>query len=245
VRPCKCSATQNSSAILMSVFGPGTPITAPPHVAITFPSANSAVTDTVHATAGSVPGLDKVELFINASRYSDAFAETPFGTEGQPDAEYSLTVPTSVPKGTLQLVVRATDDLGLFTDSAPIDVTNGPPCTSNGDCLTDQTCSADQLCEYPPPTLALGDTCSYDQQCTTWECGHFSDGSTCTTECEVDEPTSCPAAFSCVDAGNGHGLCVTGDGGGCCETGRGGSPWSDAAIASAILALVLRRRRAR
>ena len=34
-RPCVCGALQNSHQKLLAAFGPGTPITAPPHVTIT------------------------------------------------------------------------------------------------------------------------------------------------------------------------------------------------------------------
>jgi uncharacterized protein (TIGR03382 family) len=93
---------------------------------------------------------------------------------------------------------------------------------------------------YPPPAIELGSACSYDQQCTTWECGDFSSGKACTIDCEVDSPTSCPAAFSCVDAGSGRGLCAVLTGG-CCDAT--GSPGGSIAIASLVLGLVLRRRR--
>jgi uncharacterized protein (TIGR03382 family) len=92
---------------------------------------------------------------------------------------------------------------------------------------------------YPPPVRELGSACSYDQQCTTWECGHFSNGDACTIDCEVDEPTSCPPAFACLDAGNGHGQCATAASG-CCDAG--GSPVGAGLLAAPVLGLVLRRR---
>ena len=241
--PCKCGGTQNSAAILTSVFGAGTPITAPPHVAITYPTASASITSgiTVHATAGAQRGVAEVELYVNGSRWANSFMVAAFGAEGQPDADYAITLPTRLPDGILDIVIRADDDLGVSTDSAVVEVEKGSPCTTANDCLPDQTCDAGK-CDYPPPTLALGSACSYDQQCTTWECGDFSDGSACTTDCEVDEPTSCPATYTCFDAGDGHGRCAIGGGGGCCDA-SGGSPTSLAT--AAILALVLRRRRRR
>jgi len=239
VRGCRCSATQNSAAILTDVFGPGTPVTAPPVVAITYPPDGSDVQSVVHATASAQRGVASVGLFINGSRYAIAFSQVPYGPEGQPASDYTLTVPATIPKGTLSVAVQASDDLGVSALSSPITVSNGPPCTTAGDCLTNQSCD-DGKCTYPPPTVELGSACSYDQQCTTWECGHFSDGAACTTDCEIDEPTSCPAAFQCLDAGGGRGQCaqITG---GCCDAG--GSPGGCAAIALPVLGLVLRRRR--
>lgn len=240
VRDCRCSSTQNSAALLTSVFGAGTPITAPPVVSITYPDDGTAVTPVVHATASAQRGVDNVALFINGSRYAFAFSSVPFGAEGQPASDYALNVPSTIPKGTLGVVMRAADDLGIYTDSTPIMLSNGPPCALASDCLADQACNNGE-CTYPPPTLLLGSACSYDQQCTTWECGHFSDGQACTTDCEVDEPTSCPAAFTCIDdgAGDDRGQCAALTGG-CCDAG--GSP-TGALIAAPVLALVLRRRR--
>jgi len=238
-RPCRCSSTQNSAAILTDVFGPGTPITAPPVVQITFPDDSTPVQTVVHATASAQRGVATVGLFINGSRYAFAFSDVPFGLEGQPASDYVLNVPSTIPKGTLSVSVQASDDLGVSTMSSPIALTNGPPCQSASDCLANQSCDSG-ACTYPPPTVELGSACSYDQQCTTWECGHFSTGETCTTDCEVDEPSSCPPAFQCLDAGDGHGQCAQLSGG-CCDAG--GSPVGSAALALPILGLVLRRRR--
>jgi uncharacterized protein (TIGR03382 family) len=241
VRPCRCSATQNSAAMLYSVFGSGTPITAPPTVTITYPADGSDVGSLVHATAAAQRGVASVALFINGSRYAFQLSDVPYGSDGQPAADYVLDMPASIPKGTLSLVVTAADDLGISTDSTPVTVSNGPPCTKDSDCLANQTCTVPTgECVYPAPTLELGSACSYDQQCTTWECGDFSSGKACTTDCEVDSPTSCPAAFECIDAGGGQGQCAVTTGG-CCDAT--GSPTGSFAIATAVLGLVLRRRR--
>ena len=208
VRPCRCGGTQNSAAMLYSVFGSGTPITAPPTVSITSPADGGTVTSVVHATAAAQRGVATVALFINGSRYAFAFSDVPYGSDGQPAADYVLQVPSAIPKGTLGLVVTAADDLGISTDSTAVTVSNGPPCTQDSDCLATETCTGSTgECVYPPPAIELGSACSYDQECTTWECGDFSSGQACTTDCEVDSPTSCPAAFTCVDSGSGHGLC--------------------------------------
>jgi uncharacterized protein (TIGR03382 family) len=240
VRPCRCSSIQNSAALLTSVFGSGTPITAPPDVSITYPADGAAVATVVHATASAQRGVDNVALFINGSRYAFAFSDVPYGDEGQPASDYALTVPSTIPMGTLSVVVRAADDLGIYTDSTPITLSNGPPCTQASDCLANQSCGSGE-CTYPAPTVLLGSACTYDQQCTTWECGHFSDGQACTTDCMVDNPTSCPAAFTCLDngAGDDRGQCAALTGG-CCDAG--GSPIG-AVLAVPVLALVLRRRR--
>ncbi|HEX4450304.1 MAG TPA: Ig-like domain-containing protein [Kofleriaceae bacterium] len=237
--PCRCSSTQDSAALLYGVFGAGTPITAPPVVAITSPSDGATtLPDVVHATASAQRGVAKLGLFINGSRYAYLFSMVPYGAEGQPASDYALNVPASVPKGNLSISISASDDLGTTTMSDPVGVANGPPCMQATDCLANQTCGSGGACVYPAPTQALGSACSYDQQCTTWECGSFSTGNACTTDCEVDSESSCPAAFTCIANGSG-GLCAI-ETGGCCDAG--GSPIGSGAIAALVLGLVLRRR---
>ena len=241
VRACRCSATQNSAALIESVFGAGTPITAPPHVAITSPATGTAVAPgaSVHATAGAQRGVAEVELFINGSRYAYTFMVAAFGPDGQPDSDYGFDLP-AVPIGTLNIVVRAIDDLGMYTDSAPIAMTNGSDCTSADQCLANQSC-ASGLCVYPAPTAKLGQACTYDQACTTWECV----GGACTTECESDQPGSCPSPLACESTGGTSGQCVASTGGGCCDADAGrASPWSAAILAALVVAVFARQRAA-
>ncbi|HEY1547068.1 MAG TPA: Ig-like domain-containing protein [Kofleriaceae bacterium] len=237
--PCRCSSTQDSAALLLDVFGAGTPITAAPVVTLTSPSDGATtLPDVVHATASAQRGVAQVGLFINGSRYAYMVSTVPYGAEGQPASDYAISVPASVPKGNLSISVSASDDLGITTMSDPVGVANGPPCGGDVDCLANQSCGSDGACRYPAPTQALGSACSYDQQCTTWECGSFSTGNACTIDCEVDNAASCPAAFTCIANGSG-GVCATFSGG-CCDAG--GSPIGSSAIGVLVLGFVLRRR---
>jgi hypothetical protein len=243
-RPCRCGGTQNSHAALLLVFGPGTPITAPPHAVITAPIPPTLITtgQVVHATAGAQRGLSKLELFLNGSRWS-VIGGGPFGPNGQADTDYALPIPNAVPNSVLDVVVRATDDLGIATDSEVVTVTKLAPCNDASTCLADQSCT-DGKCAYPPPAGVLGDECPYAQYCQSWQCVDTDVGKRCVEDCEVDEPSSCPANFTCQDTGGGKGLCVEVSVGGCCSASRG-TPWGPVALTLCVLAIVLRRRDAR
>ena len=243
-RACRCGGTQNSHASLLLVFGPGTPITTPPTSVITGPAPASTIStgQVVHATAGAQRGVAKVELFLNGSRWA-VVGGAPFEADGQPTTDYALAIPTTVPNSVLDLVVRATDDLGVSTDSDTITVTKGQACTSAGDCLTDQSC-IDGKCTYPAPAGALGDSCPYAQYCQSWECVDTDVGKRCVEDCQVDEPASCPANFTCEDTGGGKGLCVEVGAAGCCSVAHDRAPpWGPVSFAAFVLALVLRKRR--
>jgi hypothetical protein len=241
-RACRCGGTQNSHAMILTVFGPGTPITTPPDAAVTGPAAATTISssDVIHVMAGAQRGVAKVELFLNGSRWS-VLAGAAFGADGQPASDYAFQIPSSVPDSVLDVMGRATDDLGIATDSAIVTVTKGAPCTDASTCLADQSCT-DGKCVYPAPAGALGDTCPYSQYCMSWECVETDVGKKCVEDCEVDEPASCPANFTCQDTGGGKGLCVEVAVGGCCSASPG-TPWGPLGCSVIVLGLVLRRRR--
>jgi len=245
VRDCRCGGTQNSHAMLLNVFGPGTPITAAPHVTIEGPNAGATIAagQIIHATAGAQRGVAKVELFLNGSQWA-SLPGAAFGANGQPDSDYALMVPSTVPNSIIDIVVRATDDLGIATDSDPVTVTKGQACTTASDCLQDQSCTAGK-CAYPPPPGKLGDACPYSQYCESWECVNTDVGKRCVADCEVDEPASCPANFTCQDLGGGKGACVEVDVAGCCSVAHGAgrsTPWPVFGLGALVLGLALRRR---
>ena len=95
----------------------------------------------------------------------------------------------------LDIVAHAVDDLGIASDSPMITLQKGNPCASASDCLTDEKCD-DGRCHYDAPIGELGDPCPYDQFCKSWQCVDTgAPGQRCVVDCEVDEPTSCPANF--------------------------------------------------
>ncbi len=241
-RACKCSANQNSHQRLLAVFGPGTVITPPPTSAITFPQPTATVLGpVVGARAGSQRGVAKVQLVINGAVWATVAGITP-GTFGQPDpSDYSINVPANLPKSIVDVVVRASDDLGASTDSPTITLTNGAPCTDASVCAEFQRCE-DGRCLWDSPKGELGDDCKYAQFCKSNLCVDTSVGKLCSQACTPDSD-SCPTDFTCAESSPGNGLCVSTGGGGCCDTGGSADgPWSHAAFAALVIGLVGRRR---
>lgn len=247
-RACRCGNTQNSHRSLLGVFGAGTPVTTPPVVSITAPAGGSIEAGTVvHASAGAQRGVAKVELFLNGSRWN-VVPGAAFGLTGQGDPvnhrnDYALSIPSDVPDGKIQIVVVASDDLGIATTSAPVEVVKGVLCTSASQCAAEQNCD-DGRCSWEPPSGELGDECSYDQACKSWDCEPTGDGKRCVSDCEPDEPTSCPDGFTCSDLGGGKGRCLSLDAGGCCSAApSSGQALVSAAFCLLVLVSVLRPRR--
>jgi hypothetical protein len=235
VETCKCGPTQSSHKKLLSVFGPGTPITPPPSVMVTTPAAEAtALPPRVIGVASSQRGIAKVWLMLNGF----PFAELPgvaFGLNGQPEAAYSLPVPDSVPDSIYDVGLRAFDDLGTFTDSATVTVTKGAPCATAATCLPDQKC-VEGRCLWDPPVGELGEPCTYNQFCKSFLCTGTADQQICTQTCEPEDPDACPAGLTCVS-----GVCFFAEGGGCCSAGH--ESWLHAGVLIALVGLVLGRRR--
>lgn len=241
-RPCRCSDTQNSHQKLLTVFGPGTPITTAPTVSIVSPTAGQMISDgsVVHPEAGAQRGIAKLELWLNGSKWSE-IPGAAFQMNGQPDPyDYTINFPKGLPDSLYDVVVKAFDDLGTETDSAPVAVVEGAACTDASHCLQDQKCDAGH-CHWDAPTGELGDSCSYPQFCKSWTCLDFGGGSECAQTCEQDDPTSCPSGFAC-EADGSTSICVATGGGGCCSV-AGDEGWLPGLLAAGVLAIVLGRRR--
>ncbi len=239
---CKCSLTQNSHQKLEAVFGTGVSITPAPTVVITLPSAGGTTLGAVvAATAGSQRGISRVELLINGFGWADTRGAD-FGPQGQANpSPYTLLVPAALPDSIVDIVVRAHEDIGTFTDSAPVTVTKGAPCVTADTCAAHQKCEAGK-CFWDPAVGELGDACEYPQFCKSGQCRGTADVQICTQACVVDND-SCPGDLTCIDTGGGAGICFT-PGGGCCSIGGGpGAPWVHGGIAVLVLGVSLRRRR--
>jgi hypothetical protein len=244
IRDCKCTKTQNSHAMLIGIFGPGTPTTPPPQVTLTFPGAGqTTITNgiAIHASAFSRRGITHVELYLNGSRWEDD-AGVPFGPNGQPMSDYAFPLPANLPDGIIDIVVKAYDDLGTVTATPTLTVTKGSPCTTSDQCLKDQSCDAGK-CEWPAPTAELGSACTYGQFCTTWQCTQTNEGQKCSQPCSIDEPADCPKGFDCLgDAKNG--FCWPATSGGCCSIADSSDAvWAHAGAAALVAGLLLRRRK--
>lgn len=245
-RACKCATTQNSHAKLLALFGAGDTLIAPPTAAITFPQPNAPTLGAVvGAQAGSQRGVAKVDLLINGFSWTTV-PGLPAGPTGQANpGAYNLNVPANLPKSIVDIVVRASDDLGAYTDSPPITVTNGMPCETASTCAAHQKCDAGR-CLWDAPVGDVGDECTYAQFCKSNMCVETSSGKYCSEACTPDtNPTTCPDDLVCATASPGQGLCVPADSGGCCSTGSTGGTGAASGGLALLVAGWITRRRAR
>ena len=241
-RSCRCGGTQNSHAKLLSVFGDGMSIVPPPDVSIiTMPNPRQGASWPVFVQAGSKRGVDHVELWLNGYPWGTV-AGGVFGTTGQVDpSNYTLSAPAGVPDGTIDVMAKAYDDLGIEGDSQTVTVEKGPPCTSAGTCLTGQKCDSGR-CFWDAPTGELGDTCPYPQSCKSGYCSPTQDP-ICSQTCQVGASRACPSGYDCVQLSGNNGFCYPSSGGGCCSAGGDpGTWWHHVALAGAVLAIASRRR---
>jgi len=248
-RACNCGSQQNSHAKILTVFGPnmGTPLIGPPTVQVTTPAAGGALGPIVAANAGSKRGVAKVELLLNGFKWAEGKGAQ-FGLNGQPNpSPYSLTVPGNVPNSVIDVVVRACDDLGNCTNSAPVTVTKGMACTTADTCAKGQKCEGGK-CFWDEPAGELGDPCTFPQFCKSLRCEGPVDAQVCSQSCVPGTGDSCPMGLQCLETGPAQGICYleSDDGGGCCSVGDddGPAPWAiHGGVAALLLGLMLRRRR--
>lgn len=242
-RNCKCGGTQNSHKTLLNIFGPGTPLTAPPDVAITNLTADQTIGAgmSVVAHAYAQRGVARVELWLNGYKWNEA-AGVPYGSNGQPAADYAIVIPLDVPDSILDITVKAFDDIGAESD-ASVTVTKGSACADASTCALGQSCE-DGRCFWPTPTGETGATCTYDQFCISNECIETTAGSLCSKECIVGVTDSCPMDFTCEGAQGGTGYCLpAGSGSGGCTVG--GDRRAALLLAFVTLGVLFGRRRRR
>ena len=242
-RSCACGL-QNSHQRLLAIFGPGTPLTAPPTLAVSSPEAGATISNgtPVIATASAQRGVARLELWLNGYRWLTVKGAA-FGSQGQPETTYPLVLPAEVPDGVIDIVVKAYDDIDAETVSPTITVTKGAPCTTADTCAAGQRCEAGK-CFWDPPTGVLGDACEYPQFCVSGNCLAFEGEQFCTQPCVVGVVDSCPMGYVCGGEAGQGGLCVFDEpeeGGGCCEVGADGK--ASALLSILVVGLVLRRRR--
>jgi hypothetical protein len=247
-RPCQCGGSQNSHIKIRNVFGEGSSLIPAPTVVVNSPTAGGTATNMqiVAVQAGSQRGVAKVELFLNGYKWTEA-AGADFGAQGQRNpSDYILRFPPEVPNGVIDIVVKASDDLGLTTTSEPITVTKGAPCADASACAKGQKCEAGK-CFWDAPSGTLGAACDYPQFCQSGICLQTSEGGLCSQDCIVGVADACPTDFTCVAVGNTGNCVPDDDGGGCCSvgSGEGNALWLHLGLSAAILGFVVRRRRKR
>ncbi len=244
-RPCLCPGNQNSHQKLLSLFGEGTPLTAPPSVSVVFPGQGAMLSpgQVVQIKAKSQRGIARVELWLNGRKWAQV-AGAPFGPSGQGEATYTIPIPQRVPDSVLDIVAKAFDDLGGQTESATVTAIKGSPCATADTCLMGQNCDAGK-CYWDAPAGELGATCSYNEFCVTGLCAGDGSGDVCTQTCILGSGDACPGGFDCVPTDDVNGICLRPEGGGCCQVDRssGAALWFHGSIAAMVVVRLLRRRR--
>jgi MYXO-CTERM domain-containing protein len=245
-RPCKCAQVQNSHLKLLSVFGPGSPITGPPTVTISTPaSSGGMLSNVVTASAGSKRGISRVELLFNGHKWTE-MAGLRFEKLGQPNpGTYPILVPTTLPNSIVDIQAVAYDDLGTSTTSAVVTATRGAPCQAASACAKGQKCEAGK-CFWDPPVGELGNDCEYPEFCKSGLCRGTEDKQICTKTCLPFMTDSCGEGYECILESQTNGVCFIADSGGCCSVDRGDRSWlAHLVLAAAVLGFVTRRRRRR
>jgi hypothetical protein len=244
-RTCKCGGYQNSHQTLINIFGPGTPLTAPPALAVSAPTPGAMIANQtpVIATASAQRGVARLELWLNGYLWLTVKG-APFGANGQPETTYPLVIPSGVPDSIIDIVVKAYDDINAETIAPTITVTKGAPCATADTCAKGQKCEAGK-CFWDTPTGTIGDACTYPQFCITGNCLDASDGMYCSQVCVVGNAETCPLGYECVGMAGETGDCVHAGAGDdtCCNIGANGK--ASTLLSLLVVGLVLRRRRPR
>jgi MYXO-CTERM domain-containing protein len=243
VRACKCGATQNSHAKLLRVFGPGTPSTTPPTVALESLTAGGMLGSSIDATAGAQRGVAHVDLYVNGFQWATVPGAA-FLRSGQPDPfTYTLDVPHTLPDSIVDLKVIAYDDLEVAAESDTVTMVKGAACTTAASCAVGQKCTAGK-CLWDSPVGEIGDACSYSQFCKSLLCSGTSGDQVCTTACTLGASDTCPDGFACAASSDLTGVCLaTATAAGCCSAGGASGPWGSLGLGAVALGALARRRR--
>ncbi|MGE0548318.1 MAG: hypothetical protein AB7O24_21340 [Kofleriaceae bacterium] len=237
-RQCSCGANQNAHLKLTAVLGAQTPITAPPVAMLTSPANGATIANeaSVIVIARAQRGVDDVELWLNDYKWTSVRGVA-FGPAGQPEASYILKLPPQVPDGVIDLVVKVKDDIDVTTETAPITVTKGAPCTSSASCALGQVCDARGRCLWEPAVGELGAECTFPQYCLSGMCEGTDETKVCTVPCVPGVADSCPDGMYCLEEG---AVCWPGsaneDPESCCSASR--SVPSYAVLTAAVLGLL-------
>ncbi|MBK9036733.1 MAG: hypothetical protein IPL61_36700 [Myxococcales bacterium] len=244
-RACVCGGnTQNSHGKILAVFGQGTGPQVMPTLQVLQPTEGASFPrgTAIRVAAASTRGLKKILVDVNGWPWVDQPATT--------NSTHQVTLPDEVPDGVMALRIRACDDIDVCAEQT-VTVTRGAPCTTADTCLGGQRCDAG-ACLWDPPTVDLGGTCEFDQQCLSRLCGDAGTGGlTCTEACQGPPNDLCPDGFACAAGPGEAGLCVPegagGEGdGGCCSVDGGGRGAMGGALGlGAVVGLLIARRRRR
>jgi hypothetical protein len=232
-RDCMCGTpTQDSYQIILDLFGQG--VVTPPSVIIKLPKAGKKVTPGFRVTAAATDdvGVDRVELWIDNANTGSVAMTTP----------YILTAPLDLEEGAHHVQAIAYDVQGGVAN-ADLDVDVGPPCTSNGSCNDGESCVMSVCVAGKGTPGGMGNVCNANTECLSDQCAQLDGEKECVEACDPSVADACGSGFSCIDNGQGGGVCwYDGGGGGCCDAG-GAGPLGPSALAFALGTMLFRRRR--
>lgn len=236
-RSCQCNYSStpgkmNSYQLVMQTFGPNTPDTIAPTVAITYPTENAQVT----------PGFP-VRADVSDDR---VVAKVEFRLDGQliktvEDGPYNFSSPASLSQGRHTVELTAYDRANNVKKST-VTVQYGTVCAQDSECGDPSLlCMNGRCITGPGSTGGLGSTCDDNGQCSSGQCASDGTNGYCVESCDP-AASACPGGFSCLAVGAG-GVCwpAEGDGGGCStgDDGHGGS----LVMLLGLVGLVLARKR--
>jgi hypothetical protein len=243
--------TQNSHQRILGVFGAGQSIVPGPTVSLASPANGTTVTNGFAAFVNSSGkrGTFKVQLILNGYLWAEKLvSDDPMGGNLAPiyATTFQVNAPAAVPDGVIDIDARACDDLDQCAD-AKITVTKGAPCTDTSKCAAGQKCDAGK-CYWDPPSLNIGDACTYQQACISGMCIAAGSSMFCSQTCFVGQADQCPANFECQLDATRQGYCLPAPPPqGCCSAGDlgPGGVAAQAGLAGLVLTIALRRRRRR
>ena len=196
-RTCSCGgSTQNSVRVLYSVLG-SRGDGGPPTVEISNPTDGATVQQNflIDVQADDEIGIAKVDVFLDGGQLaSDA---TP---------PYGFRAPGGLEEGDHDVTAVATNFSGQ-TDETTVRVNVAPPCSNeNNNCADHYVCLQGACVPGPDFEGGLGAPCGDGITCAVGQCGSDGTDQLCVGGCTVDDSSTCPGGFDCLDAG-GAGVC--------------------------------------
>jgi hypothetical protein len=201
--------TQDEVSTIHTLFGSSGPT---PTVSITSPAKNAVVPGgfEIDVTCTATDGVSNVTATIGGVSAGTKTA-----------APFKFTAPKQLANGPYTISATCTAT-GGGTATAMVDITQGVPCTTAGDCKATEICYAGSCVPGPDSSNGLGVTCAMDSDCASGMCASDGTEKHCVLPCDLGG-NDCPSGFGCLAAG-ANGVCWPGadDGSaGCNSTGSG------------------------
>ena len=225
------TGTQNDVQTILAIFGSSNAVK--PTVAITAPTSGS-----------TVPAGFDLEATCTVPS-PDTITQVDFSIDGHlvhssPAAPFKFTTAASLASGTHKLDALCTTSAQAQA-SATATVTVGSGCTDAASCPNKTDICLNNACVAGSGAAGgLGATCTGNAECTSSLCADNGTNQYCVIPCDLNNDTSCPSGYQCVNAGT-MGVCFPGGDGGGCSTSGGSAP---AFLGlGTLVAIIIRRRK--